>query len=55
MCRSKMETGTHGAVTLSFTLFVSPSAATGIAHIGVVGSVPGSSATTTAVLHISKA
>jgi hypothetical protein len=55
MCRSSMETGTHGAVPLSFTLFVSPSAALGTNHIGVIGSVPGSSATTTAVLHVLKA
>jgi hypothetical protein len=54
MCRSKMETGAHGSVPLSFTVFVSPSTAIGTAHIGVVGSIPGSSATTTAVLHISK-
>ncbi|HWB23173.1 MAG TPA: hypothetical protein VG652_09825 [Gaiellaceae bacterium] len=55
MCRSNTETGAHGAVPLTFTVFVSPTARIGTTHIGVVGSAPGSSATTTEVVHIVKA
>jgi hypothetical protein len=54
MCRSNTETGAHAAVPLSFTVYVSPTAAIGTTHIGVIGSAPGSSVTATAVVHISK-